>query len=98
MPRKAPLPPEPPKVAPIVERPKLSAFQLIVQSEGFKEVISLLESEHPRHKGLAAHATMEQRAAKQLGDQAYETILARMRTMSITGSYQHIKSTYEEIK
>jgi hypothetical protein len=70
-----------------------------VQSEGFKEVIAHLEKAHPRHKGLAPHATMEQRAAKQIGDQQYETIMVQLRSMTATGAYpQFIESTYEEIK
>jgi len=78
--------------------PPISPFQAVVQSDGFQDVIRVLEKEHPRHKGLTAAATMEQRAMKQLGDQAYETVLAQLRNMATIGRFSPPESTYEEIK
>lgn len=77
-------------------KPAESLLKSILQSEGFKEIIKLLEVNHPIRTGLGPAATTEQRALKQIQTQEYESILLMLKRWALTGQYQQLESTYEE--
>lgn len=74
----------------------LSSREAILKSEGFQEIISVLEANHPVHKGLAVEATLEQRALKQVRDEQYEQQLSYLRQLVSTSRSNSVESTYEE--
>lgn len=73
-----------------------STAEVVLRSEGFLQVIALLEADHPVKRGLEAAATIEHRALKQVRDQEYESILIKLRALASQARARDVESTYEE--
>lgn len=73
-----------------------ATIDAILKSEGFQDVIKLLEKDHPLHLGLDHTATIEQRANYQIKVQEYESVMIKLRAMSKTAQASTVESTYEE--